>query len=270
MAAMKDITIDVTYAELTALIANSGLFQGVNYLITDRGDRGLLFKAASRTQLEIQGTRYMLCPATYKIGADAHSNNWIGVWNSAKTAAVNDLVIWNGQVWKCIVEVIEPLDSPDANTVNWALIPKGTFTNHEYIEMIFSVRYDVTNDWIIRQYDLNGNEFGCSYLAEQAVFTNGFNTCDYSDWNYATSEYEFFDNCCLGFYNNECHGIYKNKTISLISGNFVNGNIHSNDVIGITDMKSTLAANIAYNKGSFGITSATLIADLTGLESNKP
>jgi len=231
MATMKDITIDVTYAELTALIAVNGLFQGVNYLITDRGDRGLLFKAASTSQLEIQGTRYMLCPATYAIGADAHGNNWIGVWNSAKTAVLNDLTIWNGQVWKCILAVTEPLTAPDVNAVNWVLITKASFTNYEYTQMIFTVSYDLSNDWICKQSDLNGNEVGVDYRTEQGDNGFGSNLCDVTDWNMNTisAEFNFSNNKCAGITNNESTaGIYNNYIPGYISRNVISGFIRGN------------------------------------------
>lgn len=256
MATMKNITIDVTYAELTALIAVNGLFQGVNYLITDRGDRGLLFKAASTSQLEIQGTRYMLCPASYAIGADTHDNNWIGVWNNSKTAILNDLAIWNGQVWKCILAVTEPLTAPDVNAVNWVLVPKATFANFEYIEMIFTVSYDVANDWISKQWDNKGNCFGISYDSEHNEEYGKFygkNYCDISDWNTGNGITPLHNNKCIGIVNNvfeDGNGAFDNSLNGTIEGNKCSGSISKNEISG--NINNNICSAISSNK-CFGI-----------------
>lgn len=289
MATMKDITIDVTYAELTALIAVSGLFQGVNYLITDRGDRGLLFKAASTSQLEIQGTRYMLCPATYASGVDTHGNNWIGVWNGIKTAALNDLTIWNGQVWKCILAVTEPLTAPDVNAVNWVLIPKATFVNYEYIEKLFIVFYDIVNDWIYKQIDTKNNEFGCDFANAGNLEIFPLNCCDIADWN---RNGEFYGNKCLyvvnnsddvsiinntilgAIFNNFCISITLNKNMGNIDNNNVDefitknrnsGHITNNTGIGVIENNSN-SGNIYSNNSteSASISSNNNIGYITG------
>lgn len=255
---MPAITQRVTYAELTALIATSGLNTGLNYLITDRGDSGLLFKAASTTQLEIQGTRYMLCPATYAVGEDSHGNNWIGVWHSTKTANLNDLSIWNGHVWKCVEAVTEPLDAPDLNATNWQLIPKSTFSSHEYIEMIFTVSYDAANDWIEKQWDSKGNCFGTSFVYENMGFGSGLNMCDISDWNIESGGTMYFS-------NNKCAGIYNNIVAESINDNFcdtifnnnIGGSIKYNNFPGAI-LNNLITGSISHNTCTGGVSMNTI------------
>ena len=236
--------INILYADLVVEIENSTLVTGKFYKIIDRGNLGLLFQAIDVNKLAIDGVRFMLCPAYYTIGADAYGNNWIGVWNLTKTATLNDLTIWNGIVWKCIVEVTEPLDSPDQNVVNWELISKSAFANHEYLEMIFGCSYDVANDWICKQWDNRGNVFGCDYNTGQN--NDGINYCDLSDWN----DISIIDNQCFGIFNNSISGeIRDNRNIGTIdnnrggsiNGNSNNGYISNNSVLG------EIANN--YNKG---------------------
>ena len=142
------IVVQKTYAQMAALILAAELNPFLWYKITDRGDNGLVFRAAAVDRLESTGIRYMLCPATYATGADAYENDWIGVWNATKgaTATEGQLCIWNGLVW--VAGAIMDGLAPDTETSGWTVIPKASFANHEYVEMIFNVCYDFDEDWI--------------------------------------------------------------------------------------------------------------------------
>ena len=159
------IVTELTYAQAAALIASGDLNLALGYKITDRGDNGLLFRAAAPDRLESDGLRYMLCPTTYQADyTDDNDNHWIGVWNTTRgeAAAENDLTIWNGLVWKA--GAVLSGDAPDQEGSGWTVIPKATFANGEYIEMIFGVTYDFENDWISRQWDNNGNRLGMAMV----------------------------------------------------------------------------------------------------------
>lgn len=251
--------VEKTREQLVALVNDNALTPGQTYKITDRGDRGIILQAIAANKLASEGIRIMLCPYNYSVTNDLHGNNWIGVWNSTKTALVDDLTIWNGQVWKCIVEVSGPLDAPDINAVNWVLVSKTDFTNHEYTELIFGCIYDFDNDWIAKQWDGKGNVFGLDYEMEnnpEYGYYYGFNICDYSDWNFATTGYKFNKNNCQGIYNNSTTGgIFENTNIGMIFNNSNSGEISKNS------NKGSIFSNS--NKGSNGIFNNTNNGDIS-------
>ena len=197
------------------------------YKITDRGDRGLLFRAATTNRLETQGIRYMLCPATYAAGEDDYENDWIGVWNAVKgaTATTGQLTIWNGLVW--VAGATLSGDSPDTEASGWTVIPKASFANHEYIEMEFGVQYDFVDDWILKQWDMHGNVFGMSRDRFEDYYDpdEGYdNLVDWCDWNFSSSG-NLFE-------NNKCYFIYNNSNNSGIRDNSNTGDIHNNSNTG--------------------------------------
>lgn len=259
---MATLTRDLTYAQLVTEISAGTLNEGESILITDRGDLGIMVTSASNNKLHLTGTRFMLCPATYVIGADPYENDWIGVWNALKqtTATAGQLTIWNGLVW--IAGAVLSGDSPDTEASGWTVIPKVSFTNHEYVEMTFSVEYDVNNDWINSQWDSKGNIFGLNktdYNNYEEPDDPEINAIDFCDWNYATSGKSFFDNKASFVYNNS-NGeeiIMNNMYGSPIKNNSNIGKISYNKCYGIigNNNSSDIISNI--NQGSISINSNT-------------
>ena len=156
--------ITKTYSELQTLIAASGLIPGTLYKISDRGDRGIFLNAISTNKLAPKGTRIMLCPSAYYLGFDDFNNKWKGIYDltqpysaqpflTTKTLDINDLVISFGHVYK-ITDA-----TPDHNNIydKFSLIEKTSFTNHEYIELCFDIKYDFTGDEILEQSDNYNN-----------------------------------------------------------------------------------------------------------------
>jgi hypothetical protein len=226
--------IEKTYAEIIILMAASGLTAGSFYKITDRGDRWLLFQAVSTSQLATDGQRLMLCPADYAIEIDAYGNNWIGVWNDTKSVVIDDLTIWGGLVWKNLTGVIGTAsDNVTLDAVNWVVIPKTSFANHEYIEMLFGCQYDWVNDYTVKQWDDNDNVF-----VYDPDYGDVYNYCDISDWNYSSSGDLFVNNNCRGIYNNVAGDIYDNTCTSTIYNNVCSGEIASN-------IAGRIASNVA-------------------------
>lgn len=228
----RTLTLERTKAQMDALIAQSLLNTQTYYKITDRGDRGLLFRAAAVNRLESDGIRYMLCPTTYAVGLDAYDNDWIGVWNATKqaTATTGQLCIWNGLVW--VAGETMDGNAPDTETSGWTVIPKASFTNHEYVEMIFGVTYDFENDWISKQWDKYDNVFGATKLFYLMIFGDEINRIDYCDWNMGSAENHFlFRNHCFACFNNSNEFIYENN-VWVISNNSNTGAISNNRSIG--------------------------------------
>lgn len=241
---------DILYAALVVKINAGTLTKGVLYKITDRGDRGIFLTAISTTQFAKDSTRLMLCPAFYGLGASG-GNNWIGVWNSTKSAVADDLTIWGGLVWKNLTGAIGTADSDILlDAVNWELIPKASYTNSEYVLMEFGVNYDVVNDWIERQWDGSGNIFGIDFYSETTNDQLGFNLCDVSDWNFANdgTGREFYNNRCTGIYNNSNDGssISENNNYDGIYNNRNIGEIKVNNNMGVIRGNSN-SGPISYN-----------------------
>ena len=225
MAKNVDLQLsELTKAQLDALVSGSQLSIGMRYKITDRGDRGITLTAISSNKLSLEGIRTMLCPKTYRLET-LDTNIWKGVWHSTKTAAIDDLMIWGGLVWKNLTGAIGTATNDIAlDVVNWIEIPKASFTNNEYIEIIFSIHYDYERDWIVKQWDKNSNEFGIPKEGyEEYISTLGKNPVDISDWNYTnddTTNELLIRNKCVGIWNNvEGIKIHHNICTGAIYGN---------------------------------------------------
>lgn len=219
----------VTKAQLLSKVNSSTLTPGQLYTISDFGNpgEGLFFKALTISVLEPEGTRIMLCPAYYGTGENnGDGNNWLGVWNTELTPAVNDLVIWGGLVWKNKTDNVgTSLSNLALDTTNWTLIEKSNYTN-EYIPLRFFCSYDLVNDWIEHQRDAFGNEVGIPFYINEF----DFNVVDITDWNIFTRGLFLNNKCSSGIYNNSnsggifnnttgISGIYNNKNNGFISGN---------------------------------------------------
>lgn len=216
--------VEVTKSQLDTLISNSQLQLGISYKITDRGDRGITLKAISNNQLSLEGIRNMLCPKSYIVGS-LDTNSWKGVWNISKTAVADDLFIWGGLVWKNLTGAIgTSLSEIALDATNWVVIPKASFVNNEYIELIFSVLYDYDADWILEQYDKKGNTFGLSKERyDEYLSALGANPVDITDWNFTDDDVtdRFLS-------DNKCVGVWNNKEDIKILGNFCTGQISGN------------------------------------------
>lgn len=221
MADTATLTMSLTYSELITLINSGGLKKGASYTITDRG---ITVVASSYNKIETNAFRTMLCPSDYAIHTDAYGNSWKGVWNSSKSFSTNDLAIWGGLVHKNLTGLVgTKVDDFSLDPVNWIVIPKTTFTNHEYIEMTFGVQYDVFEDWINKQWDTQGNILGMGksyFLWWYSPVGDPINLIDACDWNYRTSGKNFNDNVCAFFYNNSLTGdVYYNNVLGSIYNN---------------------------------------------------
>ena len=247
LAGGGDLLIEKTYDELSAIISASGLVPGTMYKITDRGDRGLLFKAISTNQLSKSGTRIMLCPAWYGIG-EHEGNYWQGIWHNQLTPVEGDLVIWGGLVWKNLTGAVGTWEEyTELDTTNWELVPKASFTAGEYVEMVFDVDYDFEHDWIDQQRDNRGNIIGIDYASNQNKTTYLFNPVDLTDWNFSARADSII------FSKNVCDGIFNNSKAWWIMNNNVSGLIANNTSSDI--YFNTSGGNILNNSNDGEITS---------------
>lgn len=218
-------TIEVTLLQAQNLVTADNLKAGRTYLITDKN----LYLPAITTNSFGDGIRVMMCPNFYSVDfTDIYGNYWRGGFYSTNTYTAGDLTIWGGKVWRNLTG--NAGNNVDYGTLDseWELIDPLTFTNHEYIEMVFGVRYDINNDWVEKQWDNRGNEFGISFTTEYNIYGFGYNPCDISDWNLGT-DHNFFENKNIGIFNNH---FPNGCNISFNAGNrqYISDNIFSSDI----------------------------------------
>jgi len=218
LAGLEKLALELTYAQAVAAMAAEELVPGSLYKITDRGDRGIFLPAISTSAFSQQGTRIMLCPATYETG-----NGWLGIWQDALEPAIGDLVIWGGHVWKNLTGAVgaPAVDWSDItlDDVNWELVSKSDFSDDEYREHLFGIVYDFKNDWIVKQFDVFDNELGDT--KDDSIFLK--QVVDYCDWNqFIQFPGLFSNNKCKALFNNNSNGISSNYIrSSSITGNIV-------------------------------------------------
>lgn len=265
---------EVTRSELEALVNEGSLLKGATYKITDRGDLGLWFEAISENELNPEGVRKMLVPSFYGVSCtpDVNGNVWKGVWHSYIAASlgefcaleIGDLVIYNGLVWRSLTGLVGDPLSPSDNLVDWELVPKDSFTNQEYIPMVFGVIYDYANDWISRQWDSHNNVFGTPFESEWLqtygyTLTPHTNPVDATDWNWAKTGQSvlphFYNNYAIGFYNNIAQG--QSSDHAAVFANFLTEGAILNNVVSNWIHNNRIPGNISFN--GLGVNADTIM-----------
>jgi hypothetical protein len=238
--------VSITYADLMTAIGGSTLIPGSFYVVTDRGDVALILQAVSANQLAVNGTRIMLCPRTYETTIDTFGNHWIGIWHAGLTPLNNQLAIWGGQVWQNVAGNVGTATDDVTLSADWTLIPKATFANNEYIQMVFGCQYDWTNDYVVKQWDNDGNVFVYN------LDIDSFNNCDISDWNIKSIGTIMKSNSCRGIYNNITPEIYMNNNMGVIKNNIITDGITNNLNNGYISDNSNIS-EISYNSNASNI-----------------
>ena len=217
----------ITYSDLSTLKTAGGLTPGQLYIITDRGDQGIIISAIDDSNLSISGTRIMNCPAaTFYTIAGIN----LGVWNLGLTPTAGDKVVWGGKVWTNNAGVVGTATDDETLSADWTVVAKPSYgtSNASYDTLVFDIKYDFDNDWISEQADLNGNIFGLSYQEAMLSleFSSGLNPVNISDWNRSL----LFNNRCIGVWNNSRTGYisYNQSRYGNISNNSVGTDIKEN------------------------------------------
>jgi len=249
--------ISITKANLDILINNSLLSVGSYYKITDRGDRWILFQAVDVNIMATNGFRLMLCPANYSINAP-----WLSIWYPHMPNPGGGLAIWGGQVWQNKSGVAgSSINDITLDSTNWDLIQKTSFSNDEYVEMLFGCQYDFVNDCVVKQWDNLGNVFTYKPGIDQ------FNYCNISDWNYASLGGNFYNNTCKGIYNNSPYSsssnvsIYNNINYGVIKNNLRIKGI-TNNTSNVNNIYDNSSGFIFYNSNIGDIYSNNNVGDI--------
>ena len=160
---------------------------------------------------------------------------------TTKTLDINDLVISFGHVYK-ITDA-----TPDHNNIydKFSLIEKTSFTNHEYIELCFDIKYDFTGDEILEQSDnYNNTVLTRLYRIKRdfSIFSTPYNgsrqidAIDATDWNQFNQPYHVIFNNYGGAI---CNNLATNYELVITSNIGV-------DIIG--NRSSLIASNKTINK----------------------
>lgn len=254
--------IDITHGDLITNINNCTLVPGQVYYVIERPGGNVYVQAIDACTLAPTGFRGILCPTEYDVTTDAYGNNWVGVWRPELTdaqVAVGDLTIHGHAVWKNLTgNAGTKVDEYELDSTNWVLIPRESYTNHEYIELFFEITYDYENDWISKQYDGKGNVIGMDWSVVQLLGDPTHNPCDYTDWNMGTSMTPFFNNQVDqvlnnfnpgGIWNNTGGPILQNRTGGAINQNITEWGIKNNSCAQQIEFNISLAIDNNSNNG---------------------
>lgn len=140
--------ISTTRTALVAIVNASSLSPGSDYLITDRGDAGLIVQATSSNTLSLQGTFIARVPDYQNT-----SGNFLRVWYATMAApTINKLVAYNGYHYRSLTGAVGTAPSGDA--VNWLQLAK---TDSSYITETHACEYNYASDWVQRRSDRRNN-----------------------------------------------------------------------------------------------------------------
>jgi hypothetical protein len=214
--------ITITYAQSQTLITNSEIEVGTKYLISDRG---IILTGVATNLFSVEGQRFM------RVVKHAYYDNLapsIGVWYSTISPTVNDIVIYGGKIWKNLTGSAGTADNNRTlNAFDWELVP---ITNNIYYQTrSFFIHYDHARDWVAKQFDWKGNEFGISWTNANDLNLL-YNPVDISDWG---SEFIF---------NNRATGVYNN--LSFVFGNRISYAIYGNSIVIGNTNEGTIFDNV--------------------------
>jgi hypothetical protein len=207
-----------TYNDLNSLRVTSSLIPGATYFVNDINLyipylNSIIVKAESAQVISDSATTLQYCPKSYSIGA---MPNFIGMWRSTLTPAINDTVIWGAKVFRNKTGNVGFDNSNyDLDSINWEFI-SFTDTNFYAIKN-FEVLFDFVNIRIYQQSDRFGN------FCKTNTF--GPNSCVANDWNqliYFNNNIELFiNNIATGIQNNNCRTVNYNTLSGSMFNNIV-------------------------------------------------
>lgn len=150
--------VSLTYNALSNLASTFSIVPGQFYLITDRGDEGIIVQGATTTTIDTNASGLFL-NADYGAAGDYSGVpgfvNQLGVWTALLAPVVGSVVIWDNQHWINTTGV-NGVTNPSVDAINWTLITGRTRT-HGYIPVADSIDYVLSADVIQARNDYNSN-----------------------------------------------------------------------------------------------------------------
>jgi hypothetical protein len=156
--------IVTTYGLAQLEVMGESLIPGANYLISDRGDRGILLKAVSNNRFSLHGTYFAAVPDYQNT-----TGVFLGRWRSSLTPSVNSLVAWN---WLMYVNTTgsNGVSNPATDTTNWTALP---LTDSRYVLETHYCEFDFDLDWVVARTDKRNNRVRVStFMAFEWIAAN--------------------------------------------------------------------------------------------------
>lgn len=153
----------IEYAGLEILRAAGNLPLGAQYLITDRGDAGIIVDVSAPNKISLRAKGLFLVPdfqnvGTYTTTPLPKATNR-GVWSlSEQTGAPfanGDIVFWDGIMYQVTDDTLFDTNPPSLNASAYAVLTKNV--NNGYILDVDAIKYDFDGDVIIERADKRGN-----------------------------------------------------------------------------------------------------------------
>ena len=227
--------IILTYNEAFNLADEDKLTPGVSYVIRDYETTGysLIILTAASSSLFFQNG-YASAPVpkhrygTYYIGTE--SVVFLGVWDSELSPSIGNACIWYNKVFVNMTGNVGTADGFLLDSTNWNLINPITYGEFYRFDL-HTVTYDFRNNYVRKEADEFGNEFG------DGVESNDLFQTRYNDFGLDIDGGEFYGNKLSRCYNNS-------SQIGSVVNNTGGGILYNNN-------GATASGHIAHNTISF-------------------
>ncbi len=156
----------IEYADLETLRAAGNLPLGAQYLITDRGDAGIIVDVSSPDRISLRAKGLFLVPDFQNVGTYNTTPLLVGanhgVWSLVRQTSIpyanGGIVFWNGIMYQVTDDSAFDSNSPDLNAFAYTVLSKNT--NNGYILEADAIMYDFINDSIKEREDKRSNIVG--------------------------------------------------------------------------------------------------------------
>jgi len=154
----------IEYSDLLTLQNAGDLPLGAQYLITDKGDAGIIVDVSAPNKISLRAKGLFLVPdfqdvGTYTTTPDPKGTNqkaWVS--SNEGTYSDGDIVFWNNVMYQVIDETQVDGSSPVLNSSAYGALTKNV--NNGYILEVDAILYNFTDDIIIKREDKRGNVVG--------------------------------------------------------------------------------------------------------------
>lgn len=156
----------IEYADLETLRAAGDLPLGAQYLITDRGDAGIVVDVSAPDRISLRAKGLFLVPDFQNVGTYITTPLLVGanhrVWNLVNQSAVpyanGGIVFWDGIMYQVIDDTVFDSNPPSLNAFAYTPLTKNV--NNGYILEADAIMYDFVLDLIFERKDKRDNVIG--------------------------------------------------------------------------------------------------------------
>jgi hypothetical protein len=141
--------IVTTYNMAASEIAAATLIPGCKYLISDRGDRGIVLDAETNNRFTLHGTYLAALPDYQNL-----TGQWLGRWTASLSPFPTQLTAWQERMYVNTTGA-NGASNPATDTTNWTAL---AFTDSRYVLESHACEFDFENDWVQKRADRRGNE----------------------------------------------------------------------------------------------------------------